>query len=236
MDALDIQKWASSLCNELYTTIDNAAKNGNLNYVRILHNTKEDLCKVTTLEYSVCSGNLELVEWVYNHCPEDITTFIALGYAAGHGHLNVVKFLYSKNPKENTLLAIKLAAYHGKLDVLKWLVDSNELSINYDKLMKYAIRGEHPEVIKWIYEREYQDFTEKEYINCAKNGYTNIVKFFYKVFTDKNTHMSALYGAIESGNSPLAYWLNNKIEQDYNKTFMDYTKITIKSLISQQNN
>lgn len=227
-----ISAWASDVTNEVYTTIDYAALLGKLDDLKILYKKHNEKCKVTTLEYAVCSGNLEVTEWVYKHCPKETDTWLALAYAAGHGHLEIVKFLYSKTLTPKKMLAIKLAAFHGKLTVLEWLIQQNEFPIKYDILMKYAIGGQHPEVIKWIYEREYRDFTEVEYINCAKNGYNNIVKFFYKIFPNKNTQMSALYGAIESGNSDLSRWLNEKIEEDHQKTLLDYTQIGIKTLIS----
>lgn len=229
MDSEKIAEWASKIENEVYTIIEYAAKNGHLHHLKFLN----EKCKVNTLEYAVCSGKLEVVEWVYNNGPEDVQTFLALGYAAGYGYLDIVKFLYPKTEKTKTFLAIKLAILYGKIDVLNWIVDENDFEItNYDVLLKYAMLGEYPEVIKWIYERQYQEFTEVEYINSAKKGYTNIVKFFYQFFDDKNIQMTALYAAIENGNTPLAFWLNNKIEKDYNKTFIDYTKIAIKTLIS----
>ena len=65
-------------------------------------------------------GDVEIVKWVHENIQDCCTTW-AMDYAAMNGHFQVVKCLHEKRTEGCTTDAMDLAAANGHLEIVKWL-------------------------------------------------------------------------------------------------------------------
>ncbi len=95
-------------CTE-YSTITEAAKNGNLHCVKFHHINRNKGCTTSAMDWAVYNGHLDVVKWLHENRKEGCTTY-AMDYAAKNGHLDVVKWLHLKRTEGCTTNAIDRAA------------------------------------------------------------------------------------------------------------------------------
>ena len=76
-----------------YKTIDNEAKNGNLNIIKILFKIGQD-CTKKAMDFASANGHLQIVK--YLHSIKKDCTKNAMDYASYYGYLDIIKYLFRR--------------------------------------------------------------------------------------------------------------------------------------------
>ena len=105
--------------NDGKDTWNEAASEGFLDVVKLLHMYGVEGCTKRTMDLAAKNGHLEIVIWLHEHRSEGCSTW-AMDYAAKNGHLEIVIWLH-EHRDEGWIFAMNWAASEGHLDVVKWL-------------------------------------------------------------------------------------------------------------------
>ncbi|KAJ3103882.1 hypothetical protein HDU97_009801 [Phlyctochytrium planicorne] len=154
-----------------------AAANGHLHIVKYLHNLG---CRSepVLLADVVKTGNLELVEFVHNHCRVNCTAE-TMDAAAGKGFLDIIRFLHTHRTEGCTRYALALAAANGHFDVVKWFHENKtEQEFTHVVLNKAAANG-HLEIVKFLHFHRSEGCTTEGMDKAAANGHLEVVKFLH---------------------------------------------------------
>ena len=108
------------------------------------------------LTAAVSSGNMEMVEWLFND-QKCSTAFDPLDSAASRGDVDMYRWLREREGSRNFLTASK-AAENGHLAMIRTIqVDECEDGLGtgflvgeYDEAMKSALRNNHAKVVDWL--------------------------------------------------------------------------------------
>lgn len=153
-------------------------------------------CAETALGYSVRSGNLELVKWIYEqlqrpkaelsnpnpahkqvmkHKHEKVHS---IDVAAMYGFVELMQWLHEHRPDDCTTNAMDLAAAGGHFKAVKWLHVNRSEGCTASAL-KSAIEKGRLEIVQWLLEnrKECSDSISAESMDLAeKCGHLDIVK------------------------------------------------------------
>ena len=106
--------------NDGKDTWNDAASEGFLDVVKLLHMYGVEGCTKRTMDLAAGEGHLKVVKWLHEHRDEGCTMW-AMNWAASEGHLKVVKWLHEYRKEECTYWAMDWASRNGHLEVVKWL-------------------------------------------------------------------------------------------------------------------
>ncbi|EFA79286.1 hypothetical protein PPL_07704 [Heterostelium album PN500] len=138
--------------------MDNAAYNGNLEFLKWIHsNTRGSRCSAQAFYHAVTNSNYEMVRWLHENTTERCSKDTS-DYAAGQGDIRIVKYIHEKKIGEFSNLAMENAARFGHLDILQFLHD-NKYSCS-KKAMDNAIITNRLEIVQFLHEHRIEGCSE----------------------------------------------------------------------------
>lgn len=144
---------------------------------------EDDFCG-TILSNPIENGHLDVVRWLVDE-KQLLWWFEFARWAVINGHFEMIKFLDQRRKEQWPLNVYKAAAEYGHLDILKFLCQCDI----YDpkgKVWRAAIRGGQVHVLQWLkqkyrkkysYIEETQHWNKKSYVEAAKNGKLNVLRW-----------------------------------------------------------
>jgi hypothetical protein len=101
-------------------------------------------CQNGYLDEAIKLYNINITSDIINKAFQDACLF---------GRFDIAKWLYSIENKpdisDNNYFAFINASFYGHLDILQWLY-TLKTPINQEDIFKYACRGKHEHVLKWL--------------------------------------------------------------------------------------
>ncbi|TMW59362.1 hypothetical protein Poli38472_004431 [Pythium oligandrum] len=101
--------------------MDQAALEGDINLVRVIHELGLGNCTTTALDFSAMKGDMEMIKFLHFNRSEGCTPN-AMDGAAEAGRFDAVEFLHDHRTEGCTRNAIDLAARNGHEDIVKFLL------------------------------------------------------------------------------------------------------------------
>lgn len=213
------------------TALDAAARWGNLEIVKYLHNFQQDVKRtrrkrrkegrkkkrggsyrgrgVTStsdaMDYAAENGYLEMVQWLHTNRSEGCTTR-AMNKAAKNGNLEMVRWLHEHRTEGCTARAMDKAAGKGQLHVVKWLHEHRREGCTTDAMDRAAANG-HLRVVKWLQERRSEGCTTSAMDGAAQSGHLKVVKWLHEHRSEGCT-AETFDGAAAGGHLEIVRWLH----------------------------
>ncbi|ETN00574.1 hypothetical protein PPTG_17799 [Phytophthora nicotianae INRA-310] len=187
---LNAVKWL--LEHHLYTelwegerVIEEAARNGRLEILKLLHGLDSSLirpktCSSNAMDDAAANGQLEVVKWLHANRSEGCTKS-AMDVAASNGHLDVVQWLTFNTRVGCSTLAMDLAARNGHLDVLKWLRKNSSKGCTANAF-ENAIEHSHVRVACWL--RKHFQFDVPKTMTIHPPNQFDMVLFLFSHFPE----------------------------------------------------
>lgn len=122
------------------------------------------------------------------------------------GNLNMLKLILSKLPYRSGIInrITRGAAKGGHKFILEWLKENNYV-INSHCAAEYATRGNHFELLKWLYELS---IVLPNKAHVVKTNNMEIIKWFFE--KDGSIDEDCIYYAVKNNNMDLVEWFYQK--------------------------
>ncbi|EFA75568.1 hypothetical protein PPL_11073 [Heterostelium album PN500] len=135
--------------NPMVNYIDTAALSGHLAMVKYLHHHNYGVSSRYLLYKSVQSGNLELVQWVYENLSTNVTSKFALNVAAEQGFLHVLQWINEHRNEGSSTTAIDKASWVS-LSVVQWLHENRTEGCTSNAI-EYALKAGHLDIAEYLF-------------------------------------------------------------------------------------
>ncbi|MEM3858137.1 MAG: ankyrin repeat domain-containing protein [Candidatus Micrarchaeaceae archaeon] len=173
-----------------------ACKSGNM---EIIKNIPEPISLLESIKNACESGNLKLVEYLFNKCSEPITDLTLYSYlvkSSTYGHIDIVKFLIPKCKTiywENIIIN---SIESGNIELVNYLLQfSNQ--VDWNRALIAATMSNNIELVKLVISKEVTNFNDCMYIACSK-GNKEILNLL--INNGANNWNEGLFGACRTGN------------------------------------
>ncbi|AVK75319.1 Ankyrin repeat domain containing protein [Pandoravirus quercus] len=200
---LDIVKWLHENSDQgcTYRAMDKAAANGHVEVLQWLHDHRTEGCTVRAGSTS-CSGNVQAVEWVFGHLPQQhIDPVRIFRDAASRGYMDVLCWLHANGRVPNYLPSMgDSAAAHGRLDVLQWMA-THVADVQFDvSTTQAAAQNGHLDVVEWLCDN-YPDArpTPRVLTTALNSGHMSVVNYLCERQPDLAVLDSAIDTAVSCG-------------------------------------
>ncbi|GAM19958.1 hypothetical protein SAMD00019534_031330 [Acytostelium subglobosum LB1] len=166
------------------TLMNNAARSGDLELVRYLHENRTEGCTYSAMNMASAKGHLDVVKYLMEHRTERCTHY-AIDEAAFNGHLHIVIYLLTMHVP--AVHAIELACINGYLDIIIYL--NENMSAAEDGQQQHAL------------------VTTKAIENAALCGHLNILKYLYAYWPDEFNSTRIMEHAGKNGHIEVVQYL-----------------------------
>jgi hypothetical protein len=156
--------------------MDEAARNGHLDVVRLLHehHPAEGGCTTHAMDWAAGYGHIDVVTFLHSHRYEGCTSH-AMAWAATEGHLDVIRFLHEHRTEGFTSVAMDGAASNGHLDVVTFL-HSHRAEGFTSAAMNGAASNGHLDVVTFLHSHRAEGCTEWGMNFAAARGHHDVVR------------------------------------------------------------
>lgn len=192
---LEMVKWLHNYCKIDSFTIENAIKYNHLDLVKWLCETCENYKYYFTSTYkeAVKIGNMNTIKYIYEIVEFRYIEPNILELAVKSGNLEVVKLLHSKGYTFDEFTFLQ-AVESGNLDIFEWLcmMDcKNDHRLN----MQYGLEGGNLDIVKYLFEREWMPPSPISSYYATKSGNLKLVEWLF----DENFEFDDISGALCNG-------------------------------------
>ncbi|EFA80563.1 hypothetical protein PPL_06502 [Heterostelium album PN500] len=173
---------------DFFNTLVQVAKLGYLSVLKWIHSNYPKLkTSESLIDHAVCSGNLELVEWINENRSEPCSS-LAMDNAALYNHLKLLKWLHFNRSEGCSVDAMNFASRHN-LQMVKWLHFNRSEGCTLDAL-RSAIIFNRSDIVKFLIENRSECYNEeaaKEIKLAISHSDYDIIQYFYQKFKYSNS-------------------------------------------------
>lgn len=150
--------------------------------------------KINSIDIAAKYGNLDIVRYLHENRPMEASSH-AFDFAAACGYLDIVKFLHYNRSEGGTFDAIDGAAANGNLDIVMWVTENVPESEASYYAMDYAAANGHLEVVEYLFKNREEGSSGLAYFWARDNEHYKIVEFLLNNNTNFSQVSDALEGA-----------------------------------------
>ncbi|KAL7753132.1 hypothetical protein RI367_001584 [Sorochytrium milnesiophthora] len=157
------------------------------------------------LDEAAAAGRMQMVQWLHNHTALPCTTK-AMDGAAKAGRLDIVCYLHENRSEGCTTAAMDGAATEGHMNVLEWLHENRCEGCSTQGLAGAAAKGQTL-AVRWLL-KHYPSSLGPEVLDAAAlGGYMDVIKLLHSEFHAPCTTNAMDYAACQ-GNLQVVQWLH----------------------------
>jgi hypothetical protein len=157
--------------------MDNVARIGDLDTLRLLHETRTEGCSSNAMDDACLNGHLDVVKFLHDNRSDGCST-MAMDNAAQKGHLEVVKFLHHNRTEGCTTSALNYAAQSGHLDMVQFLHEHRSEGCTKSAI-DYAAENGFLNVVRFLRENRTEGWTDRALAASIAHGCTTIFKYLH---------------------------------------------------------
>ncbi|EFA75795.1 hypothetical protein PPL_10850 [Heterostelium album PN500] len=190
--------------------IDGAARSGNVDVVRYLHENTTVRCTTDAMNNGAIDGHYEIVKFLNENRSEGCTSE-AMDFAA-YGYLDVVKYLHENRTEGCSEQAMLSASTRGHLEILKFLQENRTEGCS-QSILDDTMRYGQFETFRYLLEkRPYLTYSPSAMDNAARCKDTTALQWF-KDNTTLRVTIDAYRHAIDQANLPIVKWIHENTSQ-----------------------
>ncbi|RLN54157.1 hypothetical protein BBJ28_00020359 [Nothophytophthora sp. Chile5] len=191
-------------------TMDFAAGDGHLDTIKWLHVNNDSGCTRSAMDSASKNGFLDGVRWLHENRSEGCSRD-AMDWAAGDGHMEVLQWLAANRTEGCSSRATDWAAGHGHMEVLQWLA-ANRTEGCSSRAMNDSAGNGHLDIVKWLHINRIEGCTVDAMDQAAKNGHLEVVEWLHANRPEGRTSC-AMHCVIWSGKINVALSLHREREK-----------------------
>ena len=220
---LEMVKWVHENIGDCCSAqaMDLAAAYGYFDIVKFLHHHRTEGCTIEAMNFAAMNGHFEVLKWLHENRTEGCTT-IAMDYAAQNGHFEIVEFLHKNRSEGCTKDAMNWASQNGHLDIVKFLHQNRTEGCSV-KAMDFAAKNGHIDVVKWLHEHRTEGCTTNAMDRSAENSHLEVVKFLHEYRSEGCTKYAMDFAAM-NGHLEVVKWLHENRTEGCTTKAMDWAE------------
>ena len=145
----------SKVINHKTTTNQKTTINQKIEIIKyIIDIIKPEIKNITIIDM-IATGNLDIIEYVYDRCDVSTATMLMIyNTAAEYGYMHIIKWVCEKSPTiKPSDVSFNYALSNGHMDIVNYILDINpNVSCTYNTIRLAAENG-HLEALKYICEK-----------------------------------------------------------------------------------
>ncbi|KAL4117293.1 hypothetical protein PRIC2_011285 [Phytophthora ramorum] len=135
----------------------------------------------------------------------------AMQHAAARGDVAMMQWLLTFQPGGLVTRAVEQAARNGQLQVLRWLKDNHDHVFWGANELRYAVEGNHLDVVRWLQEHTRPPTKLRAMNLAAANGNLELIQWLYQVRHEASSSAAAKAAkAAAGGHFEVLLFLHNK--------------------------